>query len=183
MRHPSGAAPRCAKSRNRVSEIPQANDCAELEPPFCGQNADGFGWPVRHDPCSNTADMHLSAYLRSSTALVLIGLVLGSTTLALCPFEGSHARCAAQMPQPLASPGSCHESQAPAGDPSCCWSTATPPTSTPATSIVAASPLNALVSIAGAVPPTIEGLNQVVQSAPLETRTRPLFVLHSAFLI
>jgi hypothetical protein len=43
--------------------------------------------------------------------------------------------------------------------------------------------LNALVSIAGAVPPTIEGLNQVVQSAPLETRTRPLFVLHSAFLI
>jgi len=127
--------------------------------------------------------MHLSAYLRSSTALVLIGLVLGSTTLALCPFEGSHARCAAQMPQPLASPGSCHESQAPAGDPLCRWSPATPLTSTPATSIVAASPLNAVVSIAGAVPPTIEGRNNVVESVPLESHTPPLFVLHSAFLI
>lgn len=136
-------------------------------------------------PMLNTGHMHLSARLRSSTALVVVGLLVGISTLplALCAFEGRHARCAAQVSQPPASHDGCHQSQAPAASLSCCCTNATDPTSPPATTIITESSLSLIVSTVVPVAPAIQGLNYVCESATLPLHARPLFTLHSVFRI
>lgn len=128
--------------------------------------------------------MHLSARFRSSTALVVVGLLLGSATLplALCVSEGQ-ARCAAQVSQPPASHDGCHQSQAPAASLSCCCPNATDPTSPPATTIITESALSLIVPTVAPVAPAIQGLNYVCESATLPLHARPLFTLHSVFRI
>ena len=138
-----------------------------------------------HAPCSAPGVMHLSAPLRSLTAMVVVVLLCGTTALplALCASRSTRAGCAALRQQP-ASHASCHEPQVPATSLSCCCAAASDPTSTPATSIVPASLLPVIVSVVGAVvPPATEGLNRVFESAPLKGHAPPLFTLHSAFLI
>jgi hypothetical protein len=133
----------------------------------------------------NTGHMQLCARLRSSIALVVVGLLLGSTTLplTLCASEGKHARCAAQVfPRPASHDG-CHQSQVPNASLSCCCPNATDPTSPPATTIITESSLSLIVSTVAPVAPAIQGLNYVCESATLPLHARPLFTLHSVFRI
>lgn len=114
---------------------------------------------------------------------MVILLFSGNTALSLilCATDSMGARCVLQ--QRVADQVRCHEAQLPAASLSCCCETASHPTGTPATSIVAENSLSLVASIVETMPLKIEGLTTLLESATLKLHAPPLFTLHSAFLI
>ena len=179
--HTPVAAPR--EIPQSLPEIPHACWQHRFAAGAFWTNTRQLRWRYHGTPRALQQGMHLSARFRSSTALIVIVLLCGTTALPLilCATDSMGARCALQ--QRVAAQVRCHEAQLPAASLSCCCETASDPTSTPATSIVAESSLSLVVSIAEAVPPKIEGLTTLLESAALKLHAPPLFTLHSALLL
>ena len=122
------------------------------------------------------ADM--AARLRSSVAMVVVGLILSSTTLPL-------VLCAGRCPTELVlapPPHHCQQSSAPATSFSCCCTRQTNPASTPAISAADERSLALVVSFVSAVAPTTRHWKH---DLGLVSRlvSRRLFMLNSVFLI
>ena len=122
--------------------------------------------------------VHMPRRLRSSVGMVVVGLLLGSTTLPLLLCAGRCPRERVQAPPPH----HCHQSSAPATSLSCCCTRQANPASIPATS--AAERLLALVvSIVPALAPTTRHWTHDLEPVSLLAHSRRLFMLNSAFLI
>jgi hypothetical protein len=131
--------------------------------------------------------MHVSARLRSSTALVFVVSLFASTALplTLCAAESDRACCTEDMPRQTAPHSGCHESENPPVSLSCCCDRddATVPAITPATIIFADGSLSVVVPAVAAAAPTTKPLNHVLETTVHRIHARPLFTLFSAFLI
>ena len=124
-----------------------------------------------------TADM--PGRLRSSVAIVVVGLLLGSTTLPLVPCAG---RCPTEMLQ-APPPRHCHQSSARATSLSCCCSNERKPASTPVIPVAAERSLALVVSIVPAIAPTTRQRKDDLEPASLLVHSRLLFLLNSVLLI
>ena len=180
-------------SRREILQPPVGNPAVPAASPgkssiFLGKSR-ACGALRRHGLClRRSTGMWLSCRLHSSTALAVVLWLFGSTTLplALCAFEGTRARCAAEMPRRSSSHEGCHrsESEQPSSSVSCCCDAkdAEQPASTPETPVKADAALNASDAVIVAGPSASDRWRHVQLPALLILRP-PLFTLFSTYLI
>jgi hypothetical protein len=131
--------------------------------------------------------MSISARLRSSIALVIVAVLLGTPALplALCLAEGGQVHCAADMPRQAGSDHGCHDSDTPPpASMSCCCDrdAGAVPLAPPTIADAVGAPLSLAVSPVEPVMPD-GAVAAGIANTVLLTRHRPLFTLFSAFLI
>ena len=126
--------------------------------------------------------MKLSADPRSSTALVLLCMFLGTAAFPLLCVCEELRGCdhAAEETHPT---HTCGDAPMPASSLSCCCTRESAPVSATPTFIDTDQTLAPVASIAAPVIRLTGEWSHGLDSAPLLIRTTPLFTLHSAFLI